>query len=62
MSLIASDFSVVYVILQSWGDVVLPQATWIIPVSVAISTFGAANGSLFTGGRSVEMSKQKMSD
>uniref|UniRef100_A0A0L8I9U8 Amino acid permease/ SLC12A domain-containing protein n=1 Tax=Octopus bimaculoides TaxID=37653 RepID=A0A0L8I9U8_OCTBM len=34
-----------------WGDRVLGVAAIIIPISVAMSTFGAANGSCFTSGR-----------
>ncbi|CAI9735029.1 (0,+)-type amino acid transporter 1-like isoform X1 [Octopus vulgaris] len=34
-----------------WADRVLGVAAIIIPISVAMSTFGAANGSCFTGGR-----------
>uniref|UniRef100_A0A8W8K936 B(0,+)-type amino acid transporter 1 n=4 Tax=Magallana gigas TaxID=29159 RepID=A0A8W8K936_MAGGI len=35
----------------TWGDRVLGVAAVFIPISVALSTFGAANGSCFTGGR-----------
>ncbi|XP_069829229.1 b(0,+)-type amino acid transporter 1-like isoform X2 [Dendropsophus ebraccatus] len=35
----------------SWGFKVLGTWTWIITLGVALSTFGAANGSLFSGGR-----------
>ena len=41
-------------ISQTWGDAVLGTAAFIIPVSVALSTFGAANGACFAGGRLVE--------
>ncbi|XP_075451187.1 b(0,+)-type amino acid transporter 1-like [Ascaphus truei] len=35
----------------SWGAKVLGSWTWIISLGVAISTFGSANGSFFSGGR-----------
>lgn len=35
----------------TWGDTVLGVAAIIIPLSVMISTFGAANGTAFSGGR-----------
>ncbi|XP_068136308.1 b(0,+)-type amino acid transporter 1-like [Hyperolius riggenbachi] len=35
----------------SWGLKVLGGWTWIISLGVVLSTFGAANGTLFTGGR-----------
>uniref|UniRef100_H3AWG2 Solute carrier family 7 member 9 n=2 Tax=Latimeria chalumnae TaxID=7897 RepID=H3AWG2_LATCH len=35
----------------TFGERVLYAASWIMPVSVAFSTFGAANGSCFTAGR-----------
>ncbi|KAL5021728.1 hypothetical protein ScPMuIL_000883 [Solemya velum] len=38
-------------VAATWGDRVLGSAAMIIPISVAFSTFGAANGSCFTGGR-----------
>ncbi|XP_069092098.1 b(0,+)-type amino acid transporter 1-like [Pleurodeles waltl] len=37
----------------SWGDKVLGSSwSWLIPLAVALSTFGSANGSFFCGGRS----------
>ncbi|KAK7114785.1 b(0,+)-type amino acid transporter 1-like [Littorina saxatilis] len=35
----------------TWGDVVLGVASLLIPLSVMVSTFGAANGTAFSGGR-----------
>ncbi|XP_013381450.1 b(0,+)-type amino acid transporter 1 isoform X2 [Lingula anatina] len=35
----------------TWADRVIGPAAIIIPISVAMSTFGAANGTAFTGGR-----------
>ncbi|XP_056420248.1 b(0,+)-type amino acid transporter 1-like [Hyla sarda] len=35
----------------SWGLKVLGTWTWIISLGVALSTFGSANGTLFSGGR-----------
>ncbi|ESO87846.1 hypothetical protein LOTGIDRAFT_234854 [Lottia gigantea] len=46
--LLASD-----AVAATWGARVLGVAAIIIPISVACSTFGAANGSCFTGGRLV---------
>ncbi|XP_067652380.1 b(0,+)-type amino acid transporter 1-like isoform X2 [Haliotis asinina] len=37
----------------TWGDRVLGVAAVIMPLSVMVSTFGATNGSAFTGGRVV---------
>lgn len=36
---------------QTYGDRVLYPASWIVPVFVAFSTIGAANGACFTAGR-----------
>jgi len=38
-------------VASTWGHRVLAGAALIIPISVMFSTFGAANGSCFTGGR-----------
>ncbi|XP_008488973.2 b(0,+)-type amino acid transporter 1 [Calypte anna] len=35
----------------TWGDKVLGNWTWLITLSVALSTFGSSNGSFFSGGR-----------
>ena len=39
--------------LQDWANIVLGPVSWLIPLSVAFSAFGALNGSLFTSGRVV---------
>lgn len=36
---------------QTFGDRVLYPASWIVPLFVAFSTIGAANGTCFTAGR-----------
>lgn len=36
---------------QTFGDRVLYPLSWIVPLFVVFSTFGAANGSCFTAGR-----------
>lgn len=36
---------------QTWGKHVLGMASFIIPISVVVSSFGAGNGSCFTSGR-----------
>ncbi|XP_021352770.1 b(0,+)-type amino acid transporter 1-like isoform X1 [Mizuhopecten yessoensis] len=38
-------------VATTWGERVLGGFAMLIPISVAFSTFGAANGSCFTGGR-----------
>ena len=43
----------VSMLLQTWGSQILGPASFIIPLAVALSTFGAANGSCFSGCRSV---------
>jgi len=35
----------------TWANRVMPAAAWLIPIFVALSTFGTGNGSLFSGGR-----------
>lgn len=36
---------------QTFGDRVLYPLSWVVPLFVVLSTFGAANGSCFTAGR-----------
>ncbi|XP_026645716.1 B(0,+)-type amino acid transporter 1 [Microtus ochrogaster] len=38
-------------LLQTFGDRVLYPASWVVPLFVAFSTIGAANGTCFTAGR-----------
>ena len=39
------------VLVQTWAEEILPGAAWIIPLSVAMSTFGACNGNMFSNSR-----------
>ena len=36
---------------QTFGNRILGMFAWIMPLSVAISTFGSANGTIFAAGR-----------
>ncbi|XP_052040725.1 b(0,+)-type amino acid transporter 1-like isoform X1 [Apodemus sylvaticus] len=38
-------------IAVSWGDQVLGSWAWLVPLAVALSTFGAVNGGFFSGSR-----------
>ncbi|KAK2145671.1 hypothetical protein LSH36_664g00029 [Paralvinella palmiformis] len=38
-------------VAMTWAERVIPQVSWLIPVSVAMSAFGGFNGSIFTVGR-----------
>lgn len=44
-------FTQCLVLAQTFGDRVFHPLSWIVPLFVAFSTFGAANGSCFTAGR-----------
>ncbi|KAK3086047.1 hypothetical protein FSP39_012620, partial [Pinctada imbricata] len=48
-----SELLVAPAVANSWGETVLASAMWIMPAAVLFSTFGAANGTLFSGGRVV---------
>lgn len=41
------------IFLQTWGDRVLKSASVILPIAVLFSTYGSANGTVFSGGRVV---------
>lgn len=36
---------------QTFGNRILGAMAWLMPLSVTISTFGSANGTLFAAGR-----------
>ena len=38
-------------LLQDYGEKVLGVMSWLMPLSVALSSFGSANGGLFTSAR-----------
>ena len=40
-----------YFFSQTFGNRILGVMAWLMPLSVAISTFGSANGTLFAAGR-----------
>lgn len=40
-----------FYVLQTFGNRILGVMAWLMPLSVAISTFGSANGTLFAAGR-----------
>lgn len=42
-----------FALSQTFGEKLLGVMSWIMPISVALSTFGGVNGSLFTSSRSV---------
>jgi len=46
-----SHFKCFFLIFQTFADQLYGVMAWIIPVLVACSTFGAANGTAFTSGR-----------
>lgn len=38
-------------LLQTFGEKLLGMFSWVMPISVALSTFGGINGYLFTSSR-----------
>ncbi|OXB69370.1 hypothetical protein ASZ78_004860 [Callipepla squamata] len=44
-------FFLAVAVAVTWADRVIPSVAWIIPLSVAVSIFGALNSSIFTLGR-----------
>ena len=40
-----------FISLQTFGTRMLGMFAWLMPLSVAISTFGSANGTIFAAGR-----------
>ncbi|KAK3101335.1 hypothetical protein FSP39_002815 [Pinctada imbricata] len=46
-----SEILVSHAVAVTWGDRMLGVMSWIMPVFVSISCFGAANGCLFSSGR-----------
>ncbi|KAK3803338.1 hypothetical protein RRG08_057896 [Elysia crispata] len=42
-------------VVMVWGDRVLKGASLVIPVAVMVSAFGAVNGNVFSGGRSISV-------
>jgi len=42
-----------YSVAQEWAEVMFGQLSWIMPLSVALSTFGAINSTVLTAGRSI---------
>ena len=40
-----------YYVLQTFGNKIFSELRWVVPVFVALSTFGGVNGILFTSAR-----------
>jgi len=43
--------SVAHLCPQTFGNRILGVMAWLMPLSVTVSTFGSANGTLFAAGR-----------
>ncbi|XP_052061856.1 b(0,+)-type amino acid transporter 1-like [Mytilus californianus] len=55
----AAELLTVDAVAVTWGDTVLGGAAILMPLAVLFSTFGAANGTLFSGGRVVYVASRE---